>query len=159
MFIISVQLYSMCPGCPPIFPRWSKRQPPSRRSGAMARRAGGRAGALQDAVAHTQTLAPPPDFGLRWPSTAFPIAINLTNSTFLSSADFGQVHFHNPFQPLRIGERLVSFGERLVNPVQRFTDSRRDGFVRQPVINPAFRLARQNQTRLVEDGEVFGHGG
>ena len=40
-----------------------------------------------------------------------------------------------------VRDRLGGFGQRLVNPNQRRAHGHRCGFVGQPVINPAFRLA------------------
>jgi hypothetical protein len=79
--------------------------------------------------------------------------------TALSATDFFNVHLQNFAQPLGVGFGLGGFGERLMHPIQRLADRRRHGRVGQTVMHPALGFAGLNQTRVMEDGEVLGHGG
>ncbi len=65
----------------------------------------------------------------------------------------------NLLQLLRVGGGFIRLGQRFVDPVQRLAHGDGRGFVRQPVINPPLRLARQNQPGVVQDGKVLGNGG
>ena len=80
------------------------------------------------------------------------------SAAFLAAADDGEIGFQNLFQLLGVAGGFIRFRERLVNPVQRLAHGD-GGFFRQPVINPALGLARQNQMRAVQNGKMFGDGG
>ena len=81
------------------------------------------------------------------------------SAAFLPAADDGKVGLQNLFQLFRVGGGFIRPGERFVNPVQRLAHGDGRGLVRQPVINPALRLARKNQTGVMQDGKVLGDRG
>src|SRR5208282_4763219 len=77
----------------------------------------------------------------------------------LTAADFLHIHFQDRFEPFGVGDRFVGLSQRPPGPIQRFTNHDGRRFVRQAVINPTFCLARGNQSALMKDGKVLGHGG
>jgi hypothetical protein len=77
----------------------------------------------------------------------------------LTAADFLRIHFQDRLEPFGVGDRFVGLSQRPPGPIQRFTNHDGRRFARQTVVNPTFLLARGNQSALMKDGKVLGHGG